>query len=174
MIRSHKRSVFLFQFLHKSDKLVTKYRRPRYNSSVYNIGPRRQLRYEKLILKYRIAFIRLLCASEYVYFRHLVGRRMTSFIVCCQDYPFSTRVHLYLKISKNLQTLTFFQALLVNFDQGYGNTFKTLLTDLVNRPIDIFRFHPAVHFNYPNFTEVLPCIDLAFNGTVPFSEFCTI
>lgn len=180
-----KKGVFVFQFLSPSSVF---YNEPntvvRFNSSVHNVGPKLQRRLEKLIMHYKIGFIRMLFSAEVIYFRHYFNskkngkRRLISFIICCEDYPYESRVHLQLRITPNFDKIIFVSVLLVNYSQQTSNFIANYLSTALREPLSFFDFYQHYIFQYPRtaFLEylIMPCASFAFERPIDFNMFCSI
>lgn len=184
MSHSLSKGVFVFQFLSNSLTLYREQRTTRhFNSSVYNLSHRMHRRFERLIWKYRIGFIRLLLAAEIVYFRHFYNkksgrRKLISFIICCDDYPYTSRIHLYLRITPKFDKILFVQALLVNFSEDVSVDISNAVAAYTNEPLSFFEFHQSHSFRYPPnvflSNVIAPCASFSLERPIHFGVFCSI
>ena len=101
-----------------------------------------------------------------------------SFIICCDDYPYTSRIHLYLRITPKFDKILFVQALLVNFSEDVSVDISNAVAAYTNEPLSFFEFHQSHSFRYPPnvflSNVIAPCASFSLERPIHFGVFCSI
>lgn len=134
-----KMKVFLLQFLHRGFRLIERARQGnivRHNTTSVKISQRLDTKLERLILKNKLLFYRLLHAVDMIYFTYL-GVKI---IICCNDLPHYTYIRLWVK--GPLRFITGFSMFRMNVIQMIA--FRTLATEFTGTYCANYFFNEGV------------------------------